>query len=371
MPRQKEPFSLIQRKPSPYLYFKLAGWKTYKSTGKKTKSDAMVVVQEAIEKETKNLTEQTLGEYLQPYFRWTECPHVRRLREENKSISKEYVEDQRKRMERLILPDPISKRAFSNLKRADVLDFRSRLVAAGVGARTINRTIGILKIICKEAYFRMDIDRDPSLGIGEMKYEKNEIGTFSTKEIKALFEECPGVWRDRCGYTAFLLAAHCGLRRNEILGLQWKQVDFDNSVINVNQALRGREIAPPKWQKVRISPITEKCIEELKKLRSESSWILPDSFVICPVTGEPFGVTWWRKRFYRAMKLAGIDRVGRNLRPHSFRHSLGSLLAGAGADGARIRASMGWSSEAVQAGYIHWQAEHFDGQREIIEKLLG
>ena len=61
----------------------------------------------------------------------------------------------------------------------------------------------------------------------------------------------------------------------------------------------------------------------------------------------------------------------RNLRPHSFRHSLNTLLRDEGADPAKLREMFGWSNEAVQDGYTHWQVEHFEAQRHKIEELLG
>ena len=61
----------------------------------------------------------------------------------------------------------------------------------------------------------------------------------------------------------------------------------------------------------------------------------------------------------------------RNLKPHSFRHSLNTLLRDFGYDAGKIRASLGWSNEAVQEGYTDWDSMNFVGQREIVEKELG
>ena len=71
------------------------------------------------------------------------------------------------------------------------------------------------------------------------------------------------------------------------------------------------------------------------------------------------------------MQKAGIDREERNIRPHSFRHTLNSILRGKGYDPARIRAALGWSSEGVQDGYTHWKAADFSRQREIVDELFN
>ena len=72
MPKQADPFNLIKRPPSPYWHYKLQSWRSYKSTGQKTKTGAMKVVQEAISNnvtiESINIKKVTLGQYLENFF---------------------------------------------------------------------------------------------------------------------------------------------------------------------------------------------------------------------------------------------------------------------------------------------------------------
>jgi integrase len=72
-----------------------------------------------------------------------------------------------------------------------------------------------------------------------------------------------------------------------------------------------------------------------------------------------------------AIKAAKIDKQDRNLRPHSLRHSLATHLRGYGIDAAQIRAAMGWSSEAIQDNYTHWNEAHFKAQKKRVEELFG
>ena len=85
----------------------------------------------------------------------------------------------------------------------------------------------------------------------------------------------------------------------------------------------------------------------------------PKDLVFCYADGTRLGNTWWRKRFVSAMEKADIDRVSRNLKPHSFRHSLNTILRDAGKDSAKIRAALGWRQEQTQDGYTHFNEEHF------------
>ena len=160
---------------------------------------------------------------------------MRRLLDEGKAISPTYVKVQRSRMERYIFSDPICAMNIHFIRRADILDFRSRL-RNRTGTRTVNRTVGVLRIVFKEAYFREEINRDPTVGIGEVKYDRQKRGLLTAEEIKALFAECPGVWGDSRGYAAFSLAAYVGMRRGEILEFTWGQINFGGLGILVDKA---------------------------------------------------------------------------------------------------------------------------------------
>ncbi len=120
------------------------------------------------------------------------------------------------------------------------------------------------------------------------------------------------------------------MRRGEILALKWKFIDFTNNVIFIKLAWKMKnEIGQPKWNKERIVPIPQITYNSLQQLKSESIRIAPDDLVFCYDDSSRFGGTWWIKRFKRAMEKAGIDKKSRNLKPHSFRHTLNTLLRNA------------------------------------------
>ena len=97
----------------------------------------------------------TLGKYIDPYFVWDKCPHIRRLLTEGKSILPRYAKDQRRRIKMYILGDRICQIPIDALPRADILEYRERLLdpRAGkrVGARTANCTMGAVKTVLRKA----------------------------------------------------------------------------------------------------------------------------------------------------------------------------------------------------------------------------
>ena len=351
-------------------YVRWAGEKTAHATGCRTRRDAEEWARERLGAVQTNVT---VREYLEPYFT-PECPHVQRLRGEGKSIGDTYIDDQRGRIKLHIFPDLLSNIHVSDLRRADVLDFRQRLIKKGVGPRTINRVIGILKIAFREGVYREELERNPADGIGNITYEEKEPGVFSTEELSRIFESNPGIWRDSVEYTCFLLAAASGLRRGELLALTWGQIDFDRSRIRIDRAMKSRdgsEIGKPKWGRTRETYLVPQSEEALRELRNQSDHVLPDGLVF----GYPDGTIrlekWWGGAFKKAMINAGIDAKARNLTPHSFRHSCATLLAEAQQDPRRIREALGWTGEIVADRYIHAEALSLDGLRSEAESFLS
>ena len=372
MSRHRFPYTLIKPENSRYFYFKLGTWKSYKSTGTSVIKEAEEIARDAYVKSLMTAVGPTLRNYAEPYFVWERCPHVQRLLAEGKSITRNHVKNNRSLLIHHIFPDPISQIRLTELKRADVLDFRTRLVAKKGYTRTVQRAMSALKVILKEAFFREDIERDPAAGVGTTKYEAKDVGVFTEDELRKLFPpQIPGPWASLLAYGVFLTAAVTGMRRGEILALQWQQFLFGRSSIVVEKAWKDRnELGKPKWNKTRVTPLPDSLITALMLVRGMRGDVYADDLVFSYLDRRRLGGTWWQKNFRRGLDHAGIDYEKRHLTAHSFRHTLNSLLRERGYDAAKIRASMGWSSRDVQDGYTHWNDSSFIEHREIVDRVF-
>ena len=351
-------------------YYKLPEIKHYLSTGQTTRRAAEHYVIDILNKKGPAVScSYTFSQYAEPYFDWDRCPHVRRLREEGKSITRRHAKIQRQRLNKHILSDPFVNKRMSEITRADILVLRSRLLVKNAPA-TVNKVLGIVKVIFREALYREEITRDPTAGVGRIKEHKKERGVFTVEELRVLFPDHGyGPWRDVHDYTCFYLAAVTGLRRGEILALRWKHIDFDRRVLTVSEAWKGgQEIGPPKWEHNRLVPLSSRTIDRLSRLQAASIRFSPDDFVFCSDSGQRFGETWWRKRFCAAMDRSTIDRQNRHLTPHSFRHTINTLVRNSGHDPAKIRAVLGWMDEAIQNNYTHWDVDHLKEWAGIVDK---
>ena len=366
----KRPFLLFKR--SKYWYYRIAGEKTFHTTGKKTRGKAEAYVVELLRSIEGNNRQRHLSfrRYTETFFHWDRCPHIRRLREEGKSITRRHAKIQRQRLENHILTDPFASKRISEITRADVLDLRSRLLQKNAPA-TVNKALGVVKVIFREALYREEINRDPTAGVGNVRYQKEERGIFTVEELRMLFpDHGNGPWKDVQDSTCFYLAAVTGLRRGEILALRWQHIDFDRKFLTVCEAWKGgSEIGLPKWGHMRLVPISSRTINKLTQLQAESIRISLEDFVFCYDDGSRIGETWWRKRFCAAIDRAGIDRQARRLTAHSFRHTINTIVRNSGHDPAKIRAILGWMDEAVQDNYTHWDLDHLKAWADIVDSI--
>jgi len=247
----------------------------------------------------------TFGEYAAPFYDWQRCPHVRRLQSEGKTITKNSVDKQRYVMIRHILSDEaLCETPMAELRKADLLDYRDRLVGEMGRCRTSQKAFDIVKTICTEALFREEIDRDITVGLGKIQYESVEPGIFTEDEIRMLFADCPGHFVDQYDYTIFLMAASTGMRKGELFALKWQDIDFENGDLVIDAAWKGSELGKPKWEKTRSTVIPGVTLESLARLRGVAFNTADEKFIFSDAVGTVFGGTWWTKRFVNKIEFA-------------------------------------------------------------------
>jgi integrase len=158
---------------------------------------------------------------------------------------------------------------------------------------TVNKALGIVKFIFRKVLYREDINRDPTAGVVRIKERRAKRGIFTVEELQALFSDHGyGSWRNIHDYTCFYLAAMTGLCRGEILALRWRHIDFGRQFLIVSEAWKGcNEIGSPKWEHIRLVPLSLRTIDKLYKLQAASIHLDPDDFVFCCGNGVHFGET--------------------------------------------------------------------------------
>lgn len=184
------------------------------------------------------------------------------------------------------------------------------------------------------------------------KVPKKEMRVWDEKQLAQFFRE----FTNERYYTLFLVAATTGMRRGEVLGLKWGDIDFEKKKLSVRRAyVRGYDgytFQEPKTAAgVRTIALPEQTIKALKKHRR---WQLADrlavehyenqDLVFCQRNGDPLtpqqleGV--WYYFFRKKTKLPYI-------RFHDLRHTHASLLLKAGVHPKVVSERLGHSSVTI------------------------
>jgi len=133
-----------------------------------------------------------------------------------------------------------------------------------------------------------------------------------------------------------IVALNTGMRRGEILNLEWKQIDLNKRLIKVENTKSGNN---------RIIPVNESLYQELlkaKNMNGRSRFVFPN-----PETGQPY--TEVKKSFKNACRKAMID----DMRFHDLRHTFATRLVESGVDLITVRDLLGHFSVRITQRYTH------------------
>ena len=119
----------------------------------------------------------------------------------------------------------------SELQRRDIQDFVDGLRSQGLSPSTIANILDPLRVIFRRAIRRDEVAIDPTenLDLPAIRGRRDRIEP--PEEAHELLAALPDSER-----AFWAVALFCGLRRGELRGLQWTNVDFDNGVIRVERS---------------------------------------------------------------------------------------------------------------------------------------
>lgn len=152
------------------------------------------------------------------------------------------------------------------------------------------------------------------------------------------------------------LAGYLGLRREEIVGLKWKYVDFEQRLIHISEvrtSAGSKEIIkkPKTEQSKRILYMTDELLQVLsktKKRQDDYKGLLVDEyvdsgFVYVRDNGEPYRVNTLTEQFKAFLERNMLPKI----RLHDLRHTFASILYEAGVDLKAISEALGHSDLAT------------------------
>lgn len=249
------------------------------------------------------------------------------------------------------------------------------LLQKSLSGTTCNGMFITLKQILHEAFVYELIPNNPCDKLKAPKRDTKEKRALTPEELSranAALEQMPF----DAHVIAVALAMNTGMRRGEVLGLTWEDVDYSVGVIHVRHSLSsdGMTLKEPKTQSgKRTVPVDARFLAKLRRWEAVQESRLAElrlkPTVNTPVvTSETGGFMhpenlnrWWRK--HRAELGLG------NFTLHQFRHTYASVLVGEGADPKSVQSLIGHSDAAFTMKlYTHHNIEN---ERRATLKIAG
>lgn len=171
------------------------------------------------------------------------------------------------------------------------------------------------------------------------------------------------------------------MRRGEILGLKWGDIDSENKTIHVQRSLayipnKGYVLTSTKTRNSnRIIPISDLVVNELIKYRKQQEiykeqlgkQYQDEDFVICTETGSKHDPRNVLRAFKRLITTSGVTKI----RFHDFRHTHASILISSGVDVEKVSKRLGHANVKIPLEtYAHLVPNEDNDLADIFEKAL-
>ena len=261
-------------------------------------------------------------------------------------------------VEQDIVPSRLGEMRLTDIRRSHVNAWVADLTKGGRGAVTVRRALATLRMIFTQAVRDEIISSNPALMIDKptVPNEDDQIKVWEPGPASEFLERCS---RHRLG-ALFEVTIATGLRRGEICGLRWTDVDLDNRIIvvrhnrvsvdgRVQEQAAQKPLRPPHSASQRRrnggpgGPWGLRQQEEREA--AQEAWV-GDGHVFTMEDGralDPAYVT----RLFQKIRKQGEPLP--ELTYHGLRHCYGSYLIEVGTDIAIVSKLMGHASISITA----------------------
>jgi integrase len=287
---------------------------------------------------------ETFAEYLP---KWLE--RRSRLRMYNRApLSPNTVETYRRYIVNDILPSRLGAMRLRDIRRAAVQAFLDDLVRSGRGAVTVHRIAAVIQSALSTAAKSDLIRENPARDL--------ELPEHTTKEVRAWEPDEVGRFLDHAATHRlgpfFELAVWTGLRRAELVQLEWSDVDLARRHISVRRSTTktdaGRRRVPLNDAATRALVVWR--VAQAAEREAWGAAYTSSDRVFTQADGRALQLQYPTRLFDRLRQETGLPP----LTLHGLRHQCASLLIASGADLEFVREILGHTDVRVTSGiYSH------------------
>ena len=219
----------------------------------------------------------------------------------------------------------------------------------GLSAKTVRNLNQIISSAMDMAIEQKLISVNPTNKCALPKVEHHEMNTLTQDQLTAFLAEA----RRSGVYEMYYTELATGLRRGELLGLKWGDIDFKDNVIRVRRQVAridGTVVEAPLKTKnaYRCVAITQDVANMLKKKKADDN--SRSEYVFSSETGGAISPDSVLNMLHRVLDRAGLPR----LRFHDLRHTFATLALQNGVDIKTVSGMLGhYSAGFTLDTYTH------------------
>ena len=264
----------------------------------------------------------------------------------------------------------LATRKLATIDRPAVLDFKAKIRKKypKLSNRTVNATLVLLGSILQSALMDGFISVNAARLVKKLPLEHREMEILKPEEIQKILKTAKE--KDWDLYVMIYLLVMTGMRRGEMMALDWNAINFNENTIVVRRSFTSSRFQKPKTKQsrrsVNMSPSVAKVLKahKLKKGNPSGANLLFDRGNGLPKDPDSLTKNHWPQ----LLRTAGVRE---SVRLHDLRHTFCSLLLAQGASPKYIQSQLGHSSIMVTMDrYGHLMPETNQRERELLDETV-
>lgn len=216
-----------------------------------------------------------------------------------------------------------------------------------VSHTSVNRNLQCLKVLFNKAIaWNKFSGKNPMNEVALFKESFGRLRFLEKDEIQTLLSNCDGYLK-----SVVVIALNTGLRKQNILKLKWRDIDFHRGIIHIYDTKNGEKIDLP------LNEISKNALIQTRR-NPKSEYVFASS------SGIPFGDI--KRAFHTALRRSGI----KEFTFHDLRHTFASHLVMSGIDLNTVRELLGHKTLTMTLRYSHLSPDHKQRAVAVLSKRM-
>lgn len=265
---------------------------------------------------------------------------------------------------------PALKRALEEFGDCFIKDIRPREISLflkkfankGLASKTISNQRMIINLIFDHAIMESDIEVNPCSAVQTPKDLKKSTRTAATTKDEEIIKKSADIW------IFPYIAIMTGMRKGEILALQWKDIDFDKNLISVTKSVyhegdRPYIKAPKTEAGCRVVPLLQPLKDTLEKIKNKKA----ENYIVSDDGTKPL-----TNRRFLTLSKHFQQKTGVKCTAHQLRHSFATIAFECGVPVKSVQEILGHKQLSTTMDiYTDFRKKSIDDAADILNKKLN